>query len=568
MRWKALVGFVSVAAVIAGACEMVEMSGDDNGRDQATDTQDPCDGVPTVGTCKDDTTILTCLHVDSFEEDVSAKVVEQQCHPGRACREKDGGGAHCVVIGECTENDTQCSADHASVRTCKGTGENTHWETTTCNVDAGEKCTHSGADAPATCMYVPSQSGSTGTVTFRGLIKYEYRDVRSDHRGWGDIDTQVIKDLYVTVYEGSEFLGAAMSGYDSVAPGFTEDGSFVGVLARAPGPNAVVYAWPLIWDYDTATPMMAMVKATSPDPMESARNATEYWSYAKPLPAGTTDIGTWTIKESEGSGALHIFQWIDYGLLRGSLGIPNKKQYSLAVMWNPSIDRPTCGNCMCGTNCGGAKVKFGDGAADVDYYDMWIALGGPSNKGSTQWARSVISHEFGHYMMCTYSRDPGEAGVHYVDQISKPGLAYNEGWATAFGQSHIRDSFYVDEQNGTFFWVNIANYTYNNHSLAMPTPNGGIDQNINENVVAGMIWKLFVNTSYDPQGRGLGDNKVFGALTFPKLVNGEYNRGYKTVDTVDFFDAAICSGNAGVADINAVSQTSGFPYNASGRPCN
>ena len=144
---------------------------------------------------------------------------------------------------------------------------------------------------------------------------------------------------------------------------------------------------------------------------------------------------------------------------------------------------------------------------------------------------------------------------------------YSEAWATGFGCTNIDAPTYVDEQSGTFFWVDISKYTYSGGGLAMPDPDGPIDQYVNENVGAGMLWKLFKDQSYDPDGRGLGDEKVFSALTYEKLVDGTYNRGYQTVDLIDFFDSAICSGAASEADVNAVVQTSGFPYDSENRPC-
>jgi hypothetical protein len=397
-------------------------------------------------------------------------------------------------------------------------------------------------------------------------MQYEFRPVRADKKGWGDLDVQDIRDLYITVYDDGEYIGAALSGYDSMTDTYLEDGSFVGYLTRELRGPTEAWAWPLVFDYETGTPLMAVAKLSSTNTTTAARSGTEYWAWGRGMEPGTTDLGTWVITESENSGALHIFQWLDYGLLRTMYGIsPN--QMSLIAYWNPATGTPTCGACFCGPSCGGGEVHYGSTPEETDYYDSWIMLGGPKSEGSTQWARSVISHELGHYVMHNYSKSPGEGGTHYLTKPSTPGLAYSEGWATAFGQTNIQGPVYADEQSGTFFWVDISKYTHWNGTLQMPSSSGPIDQDINENVVAGMIWKLFVNKDLDPQGQELGDQKVFGALTYDKLVNGTFNRGYSKVDLVDFFDAAICSGNASVANVNAVTKTTGFPYNPATRPC-
>ncbi|HQP34977.1 MAG TPA: hypothetical protein PLI95_07355, partial [Polyangiaceae bacterium] len=134
---------------------------------------------------------------------------------------------------------------------------------------------------------------------------------------------------------------------------------------------------------------------------------------------------------------------------------------------------------------------------------------------------------------------------------------------------------YMDQQEGTFFWVDIAKYTYTNGNLEKPDPDGAIDQNLNENVGAGMIWKLWVPTQTasdqldigtDPDGRGLGDSKIFTVLTNPKLIDGTLNRGYSKVDLVDFFDSALCTSQATDADVSAVVATTGFPYDPATKP--
>jgi len=564
------IGIISAAAtILVVGCTIVdadpppEADAGDGDADVST-VDDGCHGVSTLGECVNATTIRTCMLVDGNTSDDHTRVVEKTCPPDRTCQQGPNG-AECAVVGTCQNGDVKCGANLKSVLTCEGSGDDSHWVTTPCDTD--EQCHPGSPDSPAKCILMPSQGGGTShEYTLSGRVQYEYRPVRADGKGWGAIDVQEIRDLYVTIYDDNDFIGAALTGYDSVSGQFLADpGAFVAILTREMRGPTQVWGWPLVFNYDTGQPLMAVAKLTNKDPFKAAEDATDYWAFGKTIDHTKADMGTWTIPESQGSAALHIFSWIDYGLLRST--VMPKDQMSLAVFWDPDVGTPSCGACFCGPGCGGAQIRYGETAKETDYYDSWIVLGGPKKDGETQWSRAVISHEYGHYVMQNYSKSPGEGGVHYVNAASKPGLAYSEAWATAFGQTNIWSPLYVDEQSGTFFWVDISKYTYSGGALAMPNPNGPIDQNVNENIGAGMIWKLFVDPATDPHGRNLGDEKVFGALTYPPLVNGSFNRGYKTVDLIDFFDAAICSGNASIADIDAVTKTTGFPYDASKRPC-
>ena len=526
----------------------------------------PCGAVPLGGECVDDSTIRTCLQPDGLDGMDEARIVESTCPPGRTCK-VGANGAACEIVGECTPGDVQCSYDGRFVRNCEGAGEDTHWVDVACDENAGEKCVPGSPSTPAGCRYVPAASGGGTGATLAGRMQYQYRPIRDDNLGWGDIRTTDVVDMYITIYDNGEFIGAGLSGWDSATEQFTGDGSFVALLTREmTGPDTQVWAWPIVFNYTTGMPAMAIAKLKNTDVIDNAREANEYWAWGIDIDPTTTDFGIWEIKENEYSGALHIFSWIDYGLLRTSQGISDK-QMSVAVYWDPNTGTPSCGACFCGPPCGGAQLQYGDSASETDYYDSWIALGGPPSDGSTEWARAVISHEFGHYVMHNYSVSPGEGGQHFVNAASRPGLAYSEAWATAFGCSNIGNSMYVDEQSGSFFWVDISKYTYSGGGLELPNPNGPIDQYINENVGAGMIWKMYADGAQDPDGRGLGDAGIFGALTYDKLVNGTYNRGYEKVDLIDYFDSAICSSSASEADINAVIQTTGFPYDPATRPC-
>jgi hypothetical protein len=529
-----------------------------------------CGDISVNGACADDQTLKTCVIPETNDPTANPEyVLTKTCAPGTACTTINGI-AQCKLLGECAAGDISCTYDQTKLRTCEGTDTDTHWVDTPCDTANSEKCIVPKPGEPARCQVVPSNSGGNGP-RMTGRIQYEYR--KPTKTGWSNVEVQDATDVYVAIFDNGEMIGKALSGYDPDTQQFLYDGSFKADLTRAPTDATEVWVWPMAFNYDTGQPLMAVAKLVDTDVLTNAETSNAYWAFGtdvgtlgKTVDGNVTNVGDWTITEAEGSGALNIYRWIDYGLLRTANGI-SPSQHSLIVYWNPETGTPSCGACFCGPSCGGGKVKYGDGPNDVDQYDSWIALGGPSNDGSTEWARAVISHEFGHYVMMNYSASPGEGGPHYVAAASKPGLAYSEGWATSFGMTNVGSPVYIDQQDGTFFWVDLSKYDYSGGPLEKPDPNGAIDQYINENVVAGMIWKLWVDQSLDPDGRNLGDDKIFATLTNPKLVDGTYNRGYYKVDLVDFLDSAICSGSATVEDVASVTGPAQYPYNPAAKPC-
>ena len=92
---------------------------------------------------------------------------------------------------------------------------------------------------------------------------------------------------------------------------------------------------------------------------------------------------------------------------------------------------------------------------------------------------------------------------------------------------------------------------------------GGIDQFINENIVAGMIFKLNADASGVDSpitgGQGLGPDPLFKTFISPR-VTGSANRGYFKVDLIDFFDGGRCSEALPNASITSVSNDVTFPW--------
>lgn len=542
-----------------------------------------CGDVPVNGVCSDNQTVKACLIPETPDPNSDPeRVITSPCPAGMGCCDSKVDPVKCKIAqcilppGQCLDSDTRCANDvnkkPTILQVCRGSGAASHWVDTPCVTANDEQCVIGRPGTPAKCVALPHAGSLDGGAPDKltGTIQFEFRPVKDDRTGWGDLKVFDAQDVYVGIFDNDVLIGKTMTGWQlGPPPAFVGGGTFEVELISPVTDNTYVWVWPMAFDYQTGVPLMAIAKATSTDMISTAGNAKDYWAWGAKVkdllkPASTTDMNPFVIREADGSGALNIYTYIDFGLIRTNQ-MPGA-QKSLIVYWDPAVGTPNCGACFCGPQCGGGVVRYGSTEAEVDRYDSWITLGGPSSEGSTQWATSVISHEFGHYVMMNYSLSPGEGGKHYVGQASKPGLAYSEAWATSFGQTNIQSPIYVDEQQGTTFWVDLSKYAYSGGDLVRPDRNGPIDQDVNENIGAGMLWKLWVPPDKDADGRSLGDPKIFTAFTYGPLVDGTLNRGYPKVDLVDFFDALLCSGQATAEDVTAVVTAVGFPYQVADKP--
>ena len=510
----------------------------------------PCGAVSTVGECADASTIKTC--VTSEDPAFPSKVIEVKCGAQEACKVVSGA-ARCAPVGDCYNGDTRCK-DASTVETC----QNNKWVASSCG---GASCTAKPGN-PASCAL---QDSSTGLV-LKGHLDYEFRKPNATLTDFStQLFTEAAVDFFVTVYEGSELIGAGLT---SPGGGALKAGDWEVKLSKAVTPQSNVYFWPMLFD-DSGNPRLAVAKAESDS--ASHQKSSSYWYWGTPgcdaAPCGN-DIGTFTITEAAGSGAAHIYQWFDYSIFRMQDLVPNVKPLTAAVFWEGGIGGKStvqfdCGSCFAPPQMGGSDVVYEPSSGAADHYDASLNISGSSGSPH-HWSRATINHEIGHWIMQSYSRSPGEGGPHYVDQVSKPGLAYSEGFASFQGQATTsggpanNDSVAFRKSKGTTFWVDIGKVSWEGGAFTLPDPNGPLDQDINENVVASMMWSLWAaNNASKPQG--LGDGPLYKVLPSARLLDGP-NRGYSRVDFVDYLDALRCGNLATAAQVTAVTSDLKFPY--------
>ncbi len=508
---------------------------------------DACKGVPTEGRCVGTGKIQSCFV--SEEGSTLPQIIESPCGAQTECKVVNGSAA-CKPTGACFNGATGCK-DSATVQECVSGA----WVETVCG----------GTDS---CVAQPGAGASCGLqdpgtgITLKGHVDYEFHSV---NQALTDFDPAVQQegavDMFVTVFDNSQLIGMGLT---SVGGNGTKPGDWQVNLSSAPTDKTFVYFWPMLFD-NNGNPRMALAHAQSSKVQTQASD--KYWSFGfGPVcdapSCNTTDMGNQLITEAEGSGAVNIYQWIDYGMFRVSGFLPDINPLTMAVFWEPG-NAFDCGNCFAPPQMGGASVTFDPAAGLIDHYDSSINISGTTDTPS-HWARTTISHELGHWITQSYSKSPGEGGQHFVDAASKPGLAFSEGWATFSGQTNLsnspsdNDPIAFRKSHGTSFWVDVSKATWSEGLIDLPDPNGPIDQEINENIVTVMMWSLWAGANAQaPQG--LGDDPMFKVLPSQRIV-GSTNRGYFKVDFIDYLDAMKCEGLATGAQINAVAGPVKYPY--------
>jgi hypothetical protein len=523
------------------------------------DAGSDCGDVPTQGRCKGDRAIESCFVPEALAEGDPLLVVTVECDPGEHCV-ADKFGARCEPDAACVSGQTEC-VDATSLNTCV----DGVWQTTHCAA-----CLQ-GADLGAACA---GQAPSGGAITVRGRLLYEYRKTKPDLSGLEPTPSvEGAVGLVVHIVDNVSVVGVGetFGGGDGKAPGEFQ-------IEIMPQPTAMssIQFYPIDRD-PKGRPRLGVAVAAQPEQQNQLSNSYHSWRMplcksAEACAGNVIDLGDILIPESELSGAIHVFQWLNYGLDQLRTIYKGVPQQSVVAFWYPT-NSFNCGACYLGRQYGGAKVF--PGGPRVDRYDTSIALSGiPPHHA----LRSVIAHELGHHVMATYSAQTFEGGPHGIESLAKPGLAWSEGWATFYGQALVSEDlwspdpihFSVSKNPGNpAFWGDLDKRQWRAsngviQSLPAPNPVGPIDQKVNEIMVGSIVWSLWARgRAQTPQG--LGDQPIFQALSSRRLT--EYNRGYETPDLIDFLDALACSNNLYVPAIVEVVAAAGFPWRPEESTC-
>jgi hypothetical protein len=255
---------------------------------------------------------------------------------------------------------------------------------------------------------------------------------------------------------------------------------------------------------------------------------------------GVPADGILRITEASGSGAAHLFNQVGeysralsmtYG---GATPLPFVVWFEYGTDWD-------CGICVSPD-----PVTVTLGGSTFPFIEQGYVPGGTVNR--RYFADGVLGHEWGHWIMESYGRSPGEGGPHGVGIPSFPGLAWSEGWATWLSSDQRQSPIYYDVQgNGIAFYLDISQRLYRVPSVVdagvaadatapsrpeWPRPAARLSDGTaapmlqfqDENDVSAILYDL---------GDGGMSNQLYRALAAPRMtqttmINGQalFERGY------------------------------------------
>jgi hypothetical protein len=140
--------------------------------------------------------------------------------------------------------------------------------------------------------------------------------------------------------------------------------------------------------------------------------------------------------------------------------------------------------------------------------------------------------------MYSYGRPTYEGGTHYVTDLSYPGLAWSEGWASFYASYETSSPYYYSKIANVFFWVNVEQLSASHdlqipmpspQALGYPNPNDPLLQRINEFVVTAILYRI-ATTFSPPFDFILTGANYINTLISPRMMYGNMARNYVFYD--------------------------------------
>ncbi len=184
---------------------------------------------------------------------------------------------------------------------------------------------------------------------------------------------------------------------------------------------------------------------------------------------------------------------------------------SLVVHWSPS-NKPV-------TSANGTDVTTGEIGSSFYATGAGIYLLGAENDDTDEYDRSVISHEWGHYLADSFSRDDSVGGPHTRGDQLDLRVAFGEGLANALSAMTTGNTIYRDvsgAQQASGFTFNVEG-----PSIVSPNPHPGW---YSEESVQELVYDVYdTNADVGPAGSAnpaqdnvaLGFGPVFDVLVGP-----------------------------------------------------
>ncbi|HPV03807.1 MAG TPA: hypothetical protein PLC24_04500 [Myxococcota bacterium] len=413
------------------------------------------------------------------------------------------------------------------------------------------------------CEPVSGQCTGDGKyhVTGNLFIEYMFGDVSLGRVVVSGPDEVPVRDVLVTVIDDQGNILGAGSVEGS-------DGRFsVPVQEPLSGSEKLVVS--TVWAVDGQV-VMAVLDSLS-EGRDPGKATFDPFVWYVDVPVGG-NVGSVTIDIEDGSGALFVFmmnklafQQIVNPLVGGIAG----QAIPLAVIFGPADDwyvRCTCYHGLEESHIGtsqGPRLKT-----------MISIVDSPGDASS--WGWSVLFHEFGHYILDSYSKDNSPGGYHYIGQELIPKFAFSEGWATFTSLVTATLWFddvwpvYWDIQGGSWFFVDFNQGVYHTATggesyMVFPDVKESTNQELDENWVARTLYMIWdgSGTTPDPDA-SMSLEEMAETISSDIFLEGvDWPRD---ADLFNFLDSALClypEKDPALAD--RVLNEFGYPYQGNPR---
>ena len=453
----------------------------------------PCGNETVQGRC-DGNTVVYCDVANG-----PGKVKKVPCGKYK-CDPKGGPSGSATCVSKCIPNTTWCVGTKY-VATCMPSSTISYTDCSSSNAlcqtgSTGSKCV----------------KFSFGNRIIHGTISYPYRSPGGN--GYGAVKWYLAKNVNVGILSPG-------STHFSVVAYADNNGSYKIAVPNSVPKTFQIYIMPRRVDADGSLVQVLNTKKQLYGPYVTHTMA--------------KSIEQLDIKVLEPSGiAISIFDDVtsSIGHAKAVSGATNR---SLNVYWEKGVKVP-CGGCFTRyDSVDPTKILY---VSDTQKSSIYLS---GDSVYQNHYDTSVIAHEVGHYAIYLFSKSDSPGGSHSIASKLVPPFAWNEGMATAYGQTWQNSPYYTDGDSTGWYWIDLSScWLFNGYSygsLKWPSLGEGILQPLDEMVVGSMIWSVAKKNKKIVGSMNLGFKNVWTVATKYMPKN---DRGYKGVELLDFIDGLVC----------------------------
>jgi hypothetical protein len=302
-------------------------------------------------------------------------------------------------------------------------------------------------------------------TTFRGTVLFEKVPAGRDGL---DVDHPVR-----TPAGGVKVEIVASAGRAVLGSGFTDAKGGYSIRADAPR-GARVY--------------VRALAQTENAPVVRVGDRAEFSMVSEPATVGGARTVTQDLLATDGSRVAGAFN------IAATIGRAN----ALVRSAHPGIALPRVEIRWDTTYVGGTFFREHEGVAFIN---------GLRSRDSDEFDDAVIAHEYGHFLMATFSRESSPGGSHSFGEQLDPRLAWSEGWGNFFGAATTGGSHYYDTGMARGRPVVLVSMDMEEDAPAGDRP--GI---WSEHTVSSLLWDWFDDGAEAGDGVALGFVPLWNAL--------------------------------------------------------